>query len=550
MLSNLRFTLSVKWALALFVAFAAATLLLMSILRLWVTGEYVKVQQEKFEQIVMEADRLITSPEALLAPDSEARAYLNGASRFSNMQIVVSETEGVKLYDSMDFMSQYPHGRTELHVSSKDQAPKMRSRTTRMSNVQHYDPNRSYRFAGSLEDFSLVYYAALHDARSGAFSGQIMLAVSMAGLDETIARQRWRVAGLVAGLYIIAVLISIFFISRCVRRPTRQLTAICNRMADMNFDEKMEGCGKNEIGDLAAAFNTMAYSLGRSVRDFEEKNRELIDFSSELESRNQDLNRRQRMIEFDLRLAHRIQQELLPQIYPKVKGLQISAANFQVGEIGGDCFDFYKLDDGRLGAFIGDVSGKGISAALVMSMVTVLFSQLKDQYQSPSEILGKVNDIMYRHFGAQHSIYLTCFFVVVDMNEMTMTFSCAGHNPPFLFRPKTGEISPLEAEGFGLGMFSSVTFQEKTMPLQKGDKVILYTDGVVDSRNESGSMFGHDRLVQKVKENPNANSFRLTHFLVEELEEFAGDTPRQDDLTLLILEVGDEDNSINGKDEA
>lgn len=549
MQSGSRITLTIKWALVLLAAFALALLLLMGVLRMWVTGEYVMVQQEKFEQVVNEADRLITSPESLMAPDSEARAYLNSASRFSNMQIVVADAGGAKLYDSMDFMNQYPHGKAEMHVSATDPGPKLRTRTTRMSSVEHYDPSRAHRFGGRFEDFSLVYYASLHRGGSGKFLGQIMLGVSMAGLDETIVRQRWRLALLVGAMYLLAVACSAFFIARRVSGSARRMTALCGAMADMDFSQRVPADGNDEIGTLAAAFNALAENLGRSVRELEDKNRELIEFSSELETRNQDLNRRQRMIEFDLRLAHRIQQELLPQVYPKVKGLQISAANFQVGEIGGDCFDFYKLDDARLGAFIGDVSGKGISAALVMSMVTVLFSQIKDQFQSPSEILGKVNDIMYRHFGAQHSIYLTCFFVVVDMNDMTMTFSCAGHNPPFLFRPGTGEIIPLEAEGFGLGMFSSVTFQEKVMPLQMGDKVILYTDGVVDSRNENGSMFGYERLVQRVKENPNANSFRLTHFLVEELEEFAGETPRQDDLTLLIFEVGDEDNPMSGRDQ-
>jgi phosphoserine phosphatase RsbU/P len=150
---------------------------------------------------------------------------------------------------------------------------------------------------------------------------------------------------------------------------------------------------------------------------------------------------------------------------------------------------------------------------------------------------------MYRHFGSQHSIYLTCFFMTLDTETMTMTYSCAGHTPPILFRPDSGEIINLEAEGFGLGMFSNVIYEEKTMTMLPGDKVILYTDGVTDCRNQTGDMFGHERLLEMIRDNPKANSYRLTHFIVEELEEFAGKASRQDDLTLLVIEIQEPPNA-------
>jgi phosphoserine phosphatase RsbU/P len=127
--------------------------------------------------------------------------------------------------------------------------------------------------------------------------------------------------------------------------------------------------------------------------------------------------------------------------------------------------------------------------------------------------------------------------MTLDAETLTLTYSCAGHTPPILFRPSTGDLINLEAEGFGLGMFNNVIYEEKSMTVLPGDKVILYTDGVTDCRNQKGDMFGHERLLKMITDNPTANSYRLTHFIVEELEEFAGKAARQDDLTLLVIEI-------------
>lgn len=523
-----------KWNLVLLPVFAVVSLLSAAYMQRAVVNGYLDEREAFYERAAGDADRAIRALDELSI--SEAGVFLNDLAGITQIHVVISDLKGVKIYDSLEPMNMYPPGRVPVRVNSGNSDTRIRIHTT-LHNKSRYEPvENTVRHAGNLDDFDLEYIAPVR-SDSNKVIGQVIFSTPLAALDDHIDDLRRDFFLVMAVLFVIVLCVNFALAGRLVSRPLASLSAVCARMGEGRYTERAVVNSGDEIGDLANSFNSLAYNLEKSLRDLEDKNAELIKYSSELENRNQELNRRQRMIEFDLRLAHKIQQELLPQVYPKIDGLQISAANFQVGEIGGDCFDFYKLGDRYLGAFIGDVSGKGISAALVMSMVTILFGQLKDQFKSPGAIQGKVNDIMYRHFGSQHSIYLTCFFLTVDLDEMMLTYSCAGHNPPFLFRPRTGEVIMLDAEGFGLGMFSSVTFEEKRMPVESGDKIILYTDGVVDSRNDKGSMFGQERLIQRVRENPSANSYRLTHFLVEEIEEFAGDTPRQDDLTILIIEI-------------
>ena len=532
--------LIVKWLAALLVMFVILYFVADGVIRRSLLQDYMDIRKAHFERCAENVDRVVPDTDEVSL--NKALHLLSDISRISGAHIILSDMRESKMYDSLEPLNLHPPGRAALFISKKQPAPGLRLRTTIRNEPKHFSTDRAYNAPGKLHEYSLVYYAPLHDA-GDKLIGQIALAETMGPADDLMTGHRQYFLLLLAVLYAAASVLAVFLVRRHVNRPAANMAAACDAVTSGDLSART-GFRPGELDTVSEKFNTMLYSLEKSLQELKDKNSELIKYSSELEGRNQELNRRQRMIEFDLRLAHKIQQELLPQVYPRIQGLHISAANFQVGEIGGDCFDFYKLKDSRLGAFIGDVSGKGISAALVMSMVTILFSQLKDQHTSPSEILGKVNDIMYRHFGSQHSIYLTCFFINVDVDDMEITFSCAGHNPPFLYRSDSDEIIPLEAEGFGLGMFSSVTFEEKRMPIKPGDKIILYTDGVVDCRNEKGTMFGHDRLIQKVRENPDANSFRLTHFLVEELEEFAGGMSRQDDLTILILEV---DGRQNGK---
>ncbi|MEW6202058.1 MAG: SpoIIE family protein phosphatase [bacterium] len=391
-----------------------------------------------------------------------------------------------------------------------------------------------------LENTSLRMASPL--IKKGNLYGYLVITEPLTVLENELLAIRNHIVLFMLGLLIAVSAVYYLIIRRFLLAPLSQLTVVSQKVARKEFSERVNFSSSDEMGRFGRNFNTMVYNIEKMCHEAEERAEGLMHLSAELEARNQELQRKQRVIEADLQLAHNIQQELLPRVYPQVEGIKIAVANFQYGDVGGDCFDFYRLSPKKLGTFVGDVSGKGISAALVMAMVTILFGQLKERYSTPDEILTKVNEIMYRHFGVQHSIYMTCFFMIVDLEKMCVTFSCAGHTPPLLYCSAENRIISLEAEGFGLGMFAGVNFESKTVPIQRGDKIILYTDGVVETRNTDGVMFGLDRLTQSVKTYPGANSFQLTHFLAEDIGEFAGTVPRGDDLTILV--IGIEENSV------
>ncbi len=540
----MRIGIATKIILFLLVMFTCTAIGVIHYTQKIVFDNYLEYRQKELSGLARALDETIVQ----VSPDTFGQVrtrIIDLLASQTNGRIIISDSFGKIYYDSRRIrVGLNLHKKNELRISDGKRTEQFLLRTTNFRKdqlePQYQTPEKLPRYMSRLDDVSLVYFAPLH--LQSEIIGQVMIDEPLSPMTRYITRVRDSILLLMAQIFLVAAALAFLVINNSVVKPLKSVQELTKKVAQSEFDERLELKTGDEIGDLARSFNTMVYNLQKFTSELQDQNAGLIHLSSELEMRNQEMNRKHKLIDFDLRLAHNIQQELLPQVYPRIDGVVISAANFQVGEIGGDCFDFYKFGDKRLGAFIGDVSGKGIAAALVMSMVTILFAQLKDRLTSPARILGNVNDIMYRHFGSQHSIYLTCFFFNLDMEEMKLTYSCAGHNPPIRYRKSTDEVVNLESEGFGLGMFSKVLYEEKTIDVLPGDKIILFTDGVVDTRNMDGGMFGFDRLVSTVKRYKDSNSFRMTHFIVEELEEFAGDAPRQDDLTLIVIEIQEKKN--------
>ncbi|HOO55937.1 MAG TPA: SpoIIE family protein phosphatase [bacterium] len=536
----MRFGLTFKAISFVFLLTIAIAVMAANFMQKTILSSHIQDRAQHMASVSNAIDESTSSVSTISADPFQLRIFDVLASNHP-ARIIISDLEGKIFYDSKRIrVNMILNIEDELRINHQSANNQLLIRTTDNLKSVYYPPEKLHKFLNNLEDISIVYFAPIH--KQSEIVGQIMLVESTLQLAHSVQKTKIKFYFFMAGIFLITASIAFLAVQYSVVKPVGQLTSLTKKIARKDLQDRVDIKSNDELGSLSRSFNTMVYNLEKMIRETEDQNEGLIHLSSELEARNEEINKKMQLIEYDLRLAHNIQQELLPQVYPRIRNLLISAANFPVGEIGGDCFDFYKRDDYMASAFIGDVSGKGIAAALVMSMATILFSQLKDRFESPSQIFSHVNEIMYRHFGSHHSIYLTCFFLNVDTRNMQLTYSCAGHTPPLLFRPETGKIETLEAEGFGLGMFNNVTYQEKSKSVQPGDKIILYTDGVTDCRNNKGEMFGFDRLRDLVLQNPDANTYRLTHFIVEALEDFAGQAPRQDDLTVLIFEIQENSN--------
>ena len=246
----------------------------------------------------------------------------------------------------------------------------------------------------------------------------------------------------------------------------------------------------------------------------------------------QEISERAR-IEQELRVARRIQQASLPKEVPALEGWEISPLYRPAREVGGDFYDFHPLSEDRLGLVVGDATGKGVPAALVMSTtcgMLQLAAQGSDS-SSPGEVLERVNETLVVRIPS--NMFVTCFYAILEPKSGNLTYANAGHDLPYL-RRRNGDAEELRARGMPLGLMPGMSYEEKEIVLQEDDSALLYTDGLVEAHDPQREMFGFPRLQALVSEHAEEGS--IGNFLMEELYSFVGEGwEQEDDITLLTL---------------
>ena len=244
----------------------------------------------------------------------------------------------------------------------------------------------------------------------------------------------------------------------------------------------------------------------------------------------QEAHARER-IEQELHVARRIQQASLPEVVPELEGWEIAPSYRPAREVGGDFFDFIELEDGRLGLVVGDATGKGVPAALVMSTTCgMLRAVTQASDHSPGEVLQRVNEALTTRIPA--NMFVTCFYGVLDPRTGSFAYANAGHDLPYLRRG--GDAEELMARGMPLGLMPGMTYEEKEITLGAGDRALFYSDGLVEAHSPEGEMFGFPRLRALVAVHAEAEP--LVDFLMGELYSFTGERwEQEDDITLVTL---------------
>ena len=250
-------------------------------------------------------------------------------------------------------------------------------------------------------------------------------------------------------------------------------------------------------------------------------------------------------LEEELRIAREIQMSLLPQGPLLMPGLSVTALCVPAREVGGDYYDFFPIDDHRLGVLIADVSGKGTSAALYMAELKGLMLSLSQIHTSPRELMITANRIIAENLDARSFITMT--YAVIDLRARTMTYARAGHTP-LMYLPGPGCAAPrriqvLAPDGLVLGlkldngeMFERL-LEESTIRLNAGDLFVFFTDGISEAMNEGDDCFGEARLGQLVEEHAHLPSDELRERILREIEAFVGDAPQHDDMTMILLKI-------------
>src|SRR5215217_3641793 len=241
--------------------------------------------------------------------------------------------------------------------------------------------------------------------------------------------------------------------------------------------------------------------------------------------------RERERIEPELRVARRIQQSLLPEAIPELEGWLIAAYYGPAREVGGDFYDFLELEDGRLGLVVGDATGHGMPAALVMATTRGMLRAVVQSSESPGEVLARVNEALVADIPP--STFVTCFYGVLDPKDGHLSYANAGHNLPC--RRHDGQAEELRARGMPLGLIPGMRYEEKETILASGDSTLFYSDGLVEAHNPQREMFGFPQLRRLVAEH-DAEEGSLVDVLIDELRSFTGDGwEQEDDITLVTL---------------
>lgn len=243
-----------------------------------------------------------------------------------------------------------------------------------------------------------------------------------------------------------------------------------------------------------------------------------------------------RELENELELSQIVQRGLLPQQIPSIAGMEIAAFSRPAQIISGDYFDFLQFNDGSHGFVIGDVSGKGMSAGMLMSSLQTAFNTLVPESDSPVKVLEKINRL-YIH-NINFTTFVTIFFGKIDPRTKTLTYANAGHNPAFLYRHARKQGEWLQPTGAAIGLMEQFNLQSRDVELESHDILLLYTDGITEAINPQYQDYGMERLAEVIQQNEELPAEGLIQKILEALNSFIEGKPLEDDTTLVVYKVG------------
>jgi serine phosphatase RsbU (regulator of sigma subunit) len=314
-----------------------------------------------------------------------------------------------------------------------------------------------------------------------------------------------------------------------------------NPLSD-NLDEVVYYFSKDiSEEEFAAAVREIAFSSPERARDYSpvhirqaagqvqlERTREAVEHQAEIQNRSEVRDR-------ELKMAGRIQADILPEKPPAIPGYDISARLISARETSGDFYDFIPFQGNRWGFVIADVTDKGIGAALFMALSSTLIRSYAARYPTlPALTMDIVNERILS--DTRGSMFVTAFYGVLEPNIGRLRFVNAGHPPGLLFSTQKGKlIDQLGPTGMALGMIEKAHWRQKAIKMLPGDILLLYTDGVSEAQNPMGQFFGDQRIVEVLRSMDGASAYHIQEKVLSELDRFVGHGSRHDDIGLIVV---------------
>ncbi|HLK51622.1 MAG TPA: SpoIIE family protein phosphatase [Bryobacteraceae bacterium] len=376
-------------------------------------------------------------------------------------------------------------------------------------------------------ELSFIYPVpiALWDSPKAARNGILLVNTRLFAVLDTMfgAKSDW-----FAGLTVAFVVVSILFflvelaslvggirLSRSITGAVHELYAGTQHVKEGNFTYRIPVRGDDQLADLSASFNTMTENLGRLLVVAKEKER----MQSELE------------------IAREVQSQLFPKAAPANRTLKLAAVCHPARAVSGDYYDYMSISEGAVAFAIGDVAGKGISAALLMATIqSAMRTQIsatnggRADHFSTASLVSTLNRQLWANTAPEK--YATFYFALYDEARQQLTYTNAGHLPPILMR--NGSFEKLEPNGTVVGIFPGAKYEEATVRLEAGDILVAYTDGIVEPENTFGEMFGDDRFQDLLLKYAHADSAEMMARVMEAVVQWTGSSELQDDMTMLV----------------
>jgi serine phosphatase RsbU (regulator of sigma subunit) len=239
-------------------------------------------------------------------------------------------------------------------------------------------------------------------------------------------------------------------------------------------------------------------------------------------------------LEHEMSIARDIQMELLPKTFPRIPGLDMFAFTVPARQVGGDCYDVIDIGGGKLAITIGDVSGKGTPAAILMANVQAAVRALSESNVPAAELIERVNRLVYGY--TEDSVFITFFYSVLDTRTGELVYVNAGHNHPCVLR-KDGSREYLDRGGLVIGIVPGAAYEEGRLSLDVGDNLILYTDGITEASNSNDEMFGEERLERLLIDHRSATAREMEERVYTSIKDFAAGASQTDDLTMVIVKM-------------
>lgn len=240
------------------------------------------------------------------------------------------------------------------------------------------------------------------------------------------------------------------------------------------------------------------------------------------------------MLEQEMNIARDIQMDLLPKSFPKVDGIDMFGFTVPARHVGGDCYDVIELGEGRMAVTIGDVSGKGTPAAILMANLQAAVRALSESHVPPTRLVERVNRLVYGY--TEESVFITFFYCVLDTRTGEVDYVNAGHNPPYVLRAD-GTKEHLRDGGLVIGIVPGADYDQGHTTLGPGDDLVLYTDGITEATNPNGEMFGEERLEDLLVEHRGDSARDIEENVYSSLRDFTAGASQTDDLTMMVVKV-------------